>query len=46
MKKIVSVIVVLAFCLTTTMAFAGGGQNLGSKGKGAVKRIQVSGKGR
>jgi hypothetical protein len=44
-KKIVSIIVVLAFCLMTTAALAGGDKNRGSKGTGEVIRTQVSGKG-
>jgi hypothetical protein len=45
-KKLVSVIVVFAFCLTTATVFAGGDKNRGTKGKGEVVRTQVTGKGR
>lgn len=45
MSRIVSIIVVLVICLTTTAAFAGGDKNRGSKGTGEVIRTQVSGRG-
>lgn len=45
MRKIVSILAVLAFCLVTTAALAGGDKNRGSKGTGEVIRTQVSGKG-
>jgi hypothetical protein len=41
MKRVISIIVVLAFCLTTAAVFAGGDKNQGDKGKGTVVQNQI-----
>ena len=45
MKKIISIILVLAFLMMTTFAFAGGDKRRGSKGKGDIVRTQTTGRG-
>ena len=45
MKKMISLGLVLAFLMTTTLAFAGGDKNRGTKGKGSTIRTQTSGRG-
>jgi hypothetical protein len=45
-KKIVSIVLVLAFCFMTTVALAGGDKNRGDKGKGEITRTQITGKGK
>ena len=45
MKKIISIILVFAFLMVTTFAFAGGGKERGDKGQGGVVRTQTTGRG-
>jgi len=45
MKKMISLGLVLAFLMTTSLAFAGGDKNRGSKGKGTTTRTQTTGRG-
>jgi len=46
MKKMISMILVLAFLMMTTFAFAGGGKQRGIKGNGEVVRTQTTGRGK
>jgi len=44
-KKIIGIVVLVMFTMAS-VAFAGGDQNRGDKGKGSVVRTQVTGKGK